>query len=147
MKASEFIDFASQLAAATDASAPSLRSSSSRAYYGAFHVAKQFLHSLDAAFSCRSGGNDHQFVQQHLMYCEVPDVADLGRLLSNLHESRKDADYRLEIMECESANYAQLCVDRASKIRDDLAKVAMIPAMKANVIAGINKYRKKFNIT
>jgi uncharacterized protein (UPF0332 family) len=146
MKASEFIEFASKLAAGDDTSASSLRSSSSRAYYGAFHVAKQFLRSLDETFRCRNRNNEHQFVQHHLIYCDVPHVSELGRLLSNLHEKRKDADYHLDQLECESNEYAQYCVNVAVKIRDELNNVAKIPNMRSSVTLGISKYREKLNI-
>jgi uncharacterized protein (UPF0332 family) len=115
MNGQEFIDVATRLAVATTATAGTYRSAVSRAYYGAYHLAREFLNSL--GFHASRGSNEHQWVQRHFCNCQLLVASQLGRLLENLHVSRKEADYDLQATGNDSAPAARLAVLRAEQIK------------------------------
>lgn len=147
MNGSDFIDFAGQLSVAEPSLPAPTRSAVSRAYYGAFHLAKDFLIEIDNSFRARTGENEHQFIQRHYQHCGVEPVATLGQLLSNLHESRKVADYRLDKDSAESKENARFCVKRADNIRTEISNIRNDTALQDKVVHGIQAYRKRLNIT
>ena len=69
------------------------RSAASRAYYAAFHVARDFLNSL--GFAIRQGDQSHAAVYRRLSNTRVPDVDDVGNRLIDLRRLRNQADYDL----------------------------------------------------
>jgi hypothetical protein len=52
----------------------------------------------DLSISCRadSGGNEHKLVVDYLAGSQVDEAAEIARLLRNLSQSRKEADYDLD---------------------------------------------------
>jgi hypothetical protein len=96
----ELVDFAEQLA---DTSEACLRASISRAYYGAFHAAKDFHDNLPAsgAVTNPNEGVHGRLYQQLLapaldkndpLYTRSKRVGYMGR---NIHGMRIKADYKL----------------------------------------------------
>src|SRR5262249_23489096 len=87
----EFLTLARQLSLATTESA--WRSAISRAYYAAFHVARQLLEDLGFAvpYADRADG----YVWLRLSNCGEAVVEQAGRELNDLRRHRNSADYDL----------------------------------------------------
>ena len=67
------------------------RSSVSRVYYAAFHVARQLLE--DVGFTVPRGERAHAYLWLRLSNCGQPQVQDAGRRLNTLRGQRNRADY------------------------------------------------------
>ena len=67
------------------------RSATSRAYYAAFHVARQLLFSLGFAVPTSDRGHAHLWLR--LSNAGHPDVEVAGNRLNNLRGDRNSADY------------------------------------------------------
>jgi uncharacterized protein (UPF0332 family) len=136
----EFFTFAGTIAAQEHRGPAAYRSAASRAYYSAYHIALRFL--ADLSFYCRGDGmSKHQWLQQCLINCGVSEATEAGKLLENLQESRNDADYRLDIAECETRKNAQFCVERADSIKSQI-DVCRQPAISQKINDGLIAYRK-----
>jgi uncharacterized protein (UPF0332 family) len=144
MNGGEFIEFAGKLSAVPNSVPAQYRSASSRAYYGCFHLARQFL--IELQFLCRRGTNEHQFVQHHFKHCKDPIAKQIGDSLSDLHEYRKQADYELDDLDAQTQNYAQTCILMAHEIRSQLDRCRepnLLPAIRQEMI----NYRALLNIS
>jgi uncharacterized protein (UPF0332 family) len=87
----DFISLAIKLAnSSTEAE---LRTSVSRAYYGAFHVAKELVESCGVVLA--RGSNPHDKVYYCLDNCADEDAKKAGSKLNSLRAVRNDADYEL----------------------------------------------------
>jgi uncharacterized protein (UPF0332 family) len=136
----EFFTFAGSIAAQENRGPAAYRSAASRAYYSAYHIAMHFM--ADLSFYCRGDGiSKHQWLQQCLINCGVPEASEAGKLLENLQESRNDADYRLDNAECETRKNAQFCVERAESIKSQI-DVCRQPPIRQKISAGLITYRK-----
>jgi uncharacterized protein (UPF0332 family) len=67
------------------------RSAISRAYYAAFHVARQLL--ADLGFRVPRADTAHIFVAWRLQNCSVPQIQKAGADLDTLRSLRNQADY------------------------------------------------------
>jgi len=115
MKPTEFTAFAERLAVQPATTPASIRSATSRAYYGAFHLVREFLEQLEF-----QPGGQHNL---HLWFldCSEPHGGAIGRLLGNLQSYRIKADYRLELLFTEEPLYARRAVEAAREIETLLA--------------------------
>jgi uncharacterized protein (UPF0332 family) len=77
----DFIDLAAKMAVATNESPVCFRTAISRAYYGAFHLARDLL--AEMGYRCRVRENEHVFVQRHFANCHHPQAVEVAGLLSN----------------------------------------------------------------
>jgi uncharacterized protein (UPF0332 family) len=143
MIGNDFIDFASKLAVSQPTTPAGCRSAVSRAYYGAFHMALEWL---EESHFHKFGDNEHLQVQRHFQNCNVTEGIEIGTLLKNLHESRKDADYRLDKLQAETDANAKACVLRADAIRTRLQQASPSDPTGQAIVAGIEKFRQKLNI-
>jgi hypothetical protein len=141
MNGADFIDFAAKIAA-TYADAASCRSAISRAYYGAFHLAKSFLDRIDSRPP--RNANAHVFVQRRLTSCGHSQAAEAGFLLADLYADRLSADYNLEKKPVESVAYARMGVVRAKRIQDSLEACDSQQA-RDQIRAGIADYERKIS--
>ncbi|HEX5447049.1 MAG TPA: hypothetical protein VFW87_24755 [Pirellulales bacterium] len=75
-----------------------LRSAVSRAYYGAFHVARTFLGDCGLRFSAKEmyGAEVHQKVRYCLSQSGNTDAPRVSRNLRLLRSQRNEADYNLD---------------------------------------------------
>lgn len=144
MDGNDFIEFAGKLAASKTCGPAGYRSATSRAYYGAFHLARSFLHQ--SGFYSVKGGNEHQWVHRHFLNCQFNEAREAGRLLENLHESRKEADYDLARSYADDAKNARACVDRADRIRDRINRCSA-PENLSVVQTEMLHYRKLAGLT
>ncbi len=115
MKGEEFIALAGRLALAAKAGPADYRSAVSRAYYGAYHVAVEFLKA--------SGSNpprSHGEVQRMLARLGRANTTTAAHFLSDLQSRRVRADYLLDFAATETAAYASHSVEMARDIASQL---------------------------
>lgn len=91
-----------------------LRSATGRAYYAAFHVARDWLIRLGIRVS--KGGAAHGEVQICLENSGAPEIAEAGSALRRLHAHRIRAHYRLDVPDAEKAAFAEQAVESARDI-------------------------------
>lgn len=93
MQGREFFELAVQL---SNGSRPSeTRSSVSRAYYGAFHVAREFVHT-ECRVALPPDATAHKKLHELFEACGLAILVTVGRRLASLREARNYADYRLD---------------------------------------------------
>lgn len=140
MNADDFLSLAGKLAASTDAGEATYRSAVSRAYYGAFHLAKSLLGEL--GHSAPRTANVHVFVQHHLNGSGQPSACMAASLLSDLHAARNQADYQLDNDSAGTQAVAKLSVETAHEIRSALVNCAETQA-REQVVAGLAAYAQR----
>ena len=95
------------------------RTAIGRAYYGAFHIAQDFLLALGARLpAAKEQRSVHQFVQMALHNSKDDQIVKAASLLYDLGEYRKDADYELAESEHGRQKLAQQCHCMAGDVRD-----------------------------
>ena len=98
------------------------RTAIGRAYYGSFHVSKDFLIGIGIILPPkRDKKNEHIYVRQALSQSANADAVEAAKSLGELHEYRKSADYYLELNEHDQ-KLAQHCHFLADDIRARIAK-------------------------
>ena len=91
MTGRDFLTLARQLAyGATEAE---WRSATSRAYYPAFHTARQLFQ--DIGFTVARADRAHVYLSRRLLNSEDPSVTQAGSDLNALRGNRNEADYDL----------------------------------------------------
>jgi hypothetical protein len=143
MDAKEFLDLAGRLSLGRVAGPAEFRTAISRTYYGVYHLARRIL-TDELRFVCRDD-NEHRWVQRHFYNCQMQSAKDVGRLLGNLHEARKSADYELSNVAIETAPQARFQLERAAEIQSRLqscASNANLELLRAEMIA----YRTRANV-
>lgn len=115
MKPGEFIRFAEKLAVQPGAVPAVLRTAASRAYYGAFHLTREFL--IDLGFRPGANHNLHNWLTDS----SHPAAKKLARCLSDLQTERIRADYELDRTGPESPNSARRAVEMARDFETYLA--------------------------
>ncbi len=142
MNGKDFISLAGRLAVAGKSSEAEYRSAVSRAYYGAYHCARELLESF-GFFGGSKVGNEHEWARRHFENCQVTEAATLGSLLKNLHTSRKEADYDLDKPGNNTQAAAKLAVERANKI---LSLLAQCQQNSTTIRTEMLAYRKLANV-
>jgi uncharacterized protein (UPF0332 family) len=115
MRGEEFIALAGRLTAATKAGPAEYRSAISRAYYGAYHAAVEFLKASGTV-----PPRDHGEVQRLLARSGGANALAASHFLSDLQSRRVRADYQLDYAAAETAAYAIQSVEMASDIQSQL---------------------------
>jgi uncharacterized protein (UPF0332 family) len=137
MRAKEFAVVASRLSQIPAAGPADFRTSISRAYYAAFHVAVEALTQIGAVLHAGPGG--HSEVANCLIASGDDAVRDAGRAMSDLHTRRIHADYRMARTDVETRTSAQSACEIAHDIIRELeafcADQARCKAAKANIDA------------
>ncbi len=134
MKPAEFIALAGTLSLQLET--PRVRTSISRAYYGAFHLATEFLADLGM-----SAGKDHD-LHRPLLASRHPLAVEAGNYLSDLYDFRRRADYRLGDAEVEQQARAMYCVERARRI-ESLLKQCSAEPVRSEIKAAIETYQQQ----
>lgn len=116
MNAIEFLNLAHRLAASTGEA--QARSSISRSYYAAFHVAKELIESCGVVLP--DGPEAHARLRQCLGNCGDANAAAAASKLDSLRLIRNDADYELHSINFESAD-AQHQLGNARRIIESLS--------------------------
>lgn len=112
MNGAAFLNLAFQLASASDE--PRLRTAVSRAYYGAFHQARELLR--DAGVHVPSSEQVHRRVFQVFSNAGHPSTREAGKLLDSLKAARNVADYDLESTAFQAADGTRLTIDSAKRV-------------------------------
>ena len=94
MNSRDFLDLAAELILGEREA--DWRSAVSRAYYAAFHVARQLLDIC--GFRVPQADRSHKYLAQRLMNSGHPEVVDVGLDLDDLRRVRNSADYDLKRM-------------------------------------------------
>jgi uncharacterized protein (UPF0332 family) len=115
MNGEDFIAFAGRIAAGAKGGAADFRSAVSRAYYGAYHLAVDFLISTGA-----NPPADHGEIQRMLYRTGNANARMASRFLGDLQSHRVKADYHLHQKSVETAAFAMQCVEQARDIQSEL---------------------------
>jgi uncharacterized protein (UPF0332 family) len=99
------------------------RSAISRAYYAAFHVAREFLTTL--RFRVPAGEQAHAYIWLRLSNTGDPKNDVLGRLLRDLRGRRNTADY--DLARARTASNAQDALNDAKDLIAQLAALSGSP--------------------
>ena len=96
------------------------RTAVSRAYYGAFHVARRFLINCGLCFSQKEtyAAEIHRKVQYCLSECGNSDTVKASGHLRSLRDRRNEADYDLESAEFKTTASILASVRLATEIVD-----------------------------
>ena len=124
----EFIALAQRMAASGGDRAW-FRTVSSRAYYGAFHGATEFLAELNVHPTKTE--RVHFIVHAYLENSMNRPSENAGRLLGDLHVRRKEADYKLASGPYETAAFARYSVEMALRIRELIVECTTDPLRTA----------------
>ena len=139
MTGDEFLALAVELFAKNRAPNEAMcRTIISRAYYGAFHLAREYVVQLGFPET-----DKHRFLSDSLSASDEPNVMRAGDLLRSLATSRGRADYDLkqphvgkQVME---PLFLRDSIERADKVRD-LLRLATSAAAQATARNGIQQY-------
>lgn len=139
MQGKQFIRVAEQLLKGEE---PHWRSAVSRAYYAAFHTAREAL--ALKTLPLPGGPADHKRVPQCLNYSGNASLQVQGTALSDLHKKRNDADYEL-VQKTITPKEAELYTKMAKEV---IAALGASPLMKDGdeskaVVERIREYLKK----
>lgn len=137
MTGADFIDLAGKLLAGSRIPSEALcRTVTSRAYYGAFHLARQFLAGVGIKTT------DHGDAWKLLGGCGQEVAQRVASGLRTLHENRVTADYRLDLAIANDAAFARSNVERATDLMSLVAQCDQEP-LRTAIQAGIENYRRK----
>ena len=113
------------------------RSAVSRAYYAAFHVARDLLTGL--GFRVPHGPQAHAYLWMRLSNCGDPGIADAGSDLNDLQGWRNRADY--DLRRTLNQPTARTWVRTARAVVQRLDSALVDPA-RAQVIRAIRDYER-----
>ncbi len=114
------------------------RSALSRAYYAAFHIARQLL--TQCGFAVPRGDQAHAYLWLRLSNAGHPDVHYVGTKLNDLRKARNRADYELE--HSVDAASALEKVQAAADIIELLDDVAKETAILAQITEAMKNYER-----
>lgn len=105
----------------TGAAEAEWRSAVSRAYYGAFHVARQLLQDL--GFQVPRGDQAHAYLWLRLSNCGDPNVQVAGSDLNTLRPERNRSDYDVSLtLRHRDANLQVQAANRIIHMLDAVSK-------------------------
>ena len=136
MKAQDFLDVADELAAGNREA--EWRSGASRAYYAAFHVARQLL--IVCGFAVPDGESCHGFVWLRIANAGQPQINNIGNGLRELRRLRNLADYNLDISF--NQHEALGCVSRAIDYVRILEAAQTMAGIMTQIPATIRDYER-----
>ncbi len=139
----QFLLFADSVAQNPSSGPAGYRSAIFRAYYAVYLQARDLI-GVTMGFRIDGGGNEHKFIQRLLLNCSLEEGQEVGELLKNLHQSRREADYDMDLLHCESQAEARLCVARAQEVSQRLATCAS-GMVFTKIKLGIRAYLQKTN--
>lgn len=135
MDGSDFIDLADDLL--THHSEARCRTSVSRAYYGAFHVARHVIESNGVVLP--KGPESHNKLQMCLQHCGDKDVLQAALMLGSLRSDRNTVDYDLVDAKFTKTQNVQLRIASAKDIITRLAACDQEP-LRSTVHAAVRQY-------
>jgi uncharacterized protein (UPF0332 family) len=136
MTGDDFISFATQLLHSSDSSEAARRTVISRAYYGAFHLARSYLLGLGVRL-----GREHGDVWKGLGSSGVQIAKQAATQLAVLHQNRVMADYDLNSTKPVNPGFVKDNLERAKKIESLLVVCGREPH-RAQIKAGIEAAKR-----
>lgn len=109
----------------------------SRAYYSAFHAARQALRRL--GFSIRQGDQAHAAVHRRWSNCGHAELAKIGELLNDLRSERNVADY--DIDQAFVSRRADEAIADADVVFSQLTR-KLTAEEQSNLVAAIRRYER-----
>ncbi len=140
MDGRNFISLAGKLAAAPAGDEATYRTAVSRAYYGAFHVARSFL--VELGFEPVENANVHAFVRQYLNGSGHPEACVAATHLRRLPAARNRADYQLNDPDVGSRGFAMVSVERAHRVVSGIEN-CRADNVRESIREAIIKYEQK----
>jgi uncharacterized protein (UPF0332 family) len=136
MKPAAFLDLADDLAVGDNEAA--WRTAVSRAYYAAFHAARDFIRKcgFEPPFADRA----HAYLIHRLMQSGDAQLDFVGRELSDLRSRRNEADYEIDTEFAQRR--ASNLVYRATDVVRILEDYAAEPALWPGIVAAIQAYER-----
>lgn len=141
----DFIQLSNRWSMLTNEGEAVWRTATSRAYYGAFHVARAFVHDTLGIVDLGSRENQHRFVREALAHSGDTSAVTAASILTALHEHRKDADYELARSDHAKIKIAKATFLLADKVQNLIAVCSVpanYPAMKASILGWMRAVRK-----
>jgi uncharacterized protein (UPF0332 family) len=135
MNGRDFLTFARTLA--TSGQEAAWRSMVSRAYYAAFHVARERF--ADLRFTVPRADRAHSYLHMRLQNCGHPQAAAAGVSLDKLRADRNRADYDLHRPIVR--NFALSAIHSAEQIVQALDSARIEPA-RTLIVDGIKVYER-----
>lgn len=129
MNPSDFISLAVRLSNSSQEA--DLRSSVSRAYYGAFHLARQFLADCGLRFAQKDlyAAEVHKKVRYCLSEAANSDAVVVAGRLRFLRDQRNEADYDLDSNKFRTAGNSMAMIRVTQEIVDALQRCRAEPAV------------------
>jgi hypothetical protein len=143
MEGIEFLQFAAFLAA-QNRDEVARRTAVSRAYYGAFHLAREFLEEVGVRVPANATG--HGFILLRLENCGHADAREAGSLLSDIRSERNRADYDLSDRRFERIENVRAVIETASEIQRLLLTFRSEPT-RTSIRDGITRYHQQVRYT
>jgi uncharacterized protein (UPF0332 family) len=140
MTGKDFLQVAVQLA--SQASEPHWRSATSRAYYAAFHVAREALEQNGVHIPENATG--HERVIRCLNNAQDIELAKAAANLGTLRSSRITADYRLRSASF-SRSQAAISLAWAKGVLKGVEESPLKTGNPSKVLAAIEKYLRSVN--
>lgn len=136
MNARDYLELAGELAGGSREA--DWRSAVSRAYYAAFHVARNLL--VQVGFRPPADAQGHAYLWLRLSNTGHPDLDEVGQHLHNLRQVRGQADYQFDRPFREGLAVVQ--VDLAFGIIRTLDDLAATPGVLARVVDAMRGYER-----
>jgi uncharacterized protein (UPF0332 family) len=136
MNPNDFLDLASELVGGTREA--EWRSGVSRAYYAAFHTARDLL--CHCGFAVPASDRAHAYLWLRLANCGHPLVSRAGDRLQDLRRQRNHADYDLDqpFGEADAVHHFNV----ASDVVRLLEEVPTVPATMARITDTMRTYER-----
>jgi hypothetical protein len=125
---------------ATEINPEGRRSTISRAYYAAFHVAAEFLDGI--GHQIPDGPQGHALAYQYLYNCGDDPLKEAAGYLDDLRGQRNTADYKLNNPRIENNGIVRNCIDLAGEIIKSLDNCKGSAKRKQNVTNAVREYKR-----
>jgi uncharacterized protein (UPF0332 family) len=135
MKSRDFLALAQRLV--SESAEVSWRSAVSRAYYAAFHVARELLE--DIGFVVARADRAHAYLWRRLSNCGDPKVQAAGQQLNDLRGDRNEADYNLRLSLAQTVANGQV---RAAQRIIDILEAAAIEPTRSAILDSMKTYER-----
>jgi len=135
MNSRDFLSLAQRLV--SEAAEVSWRSAVSRAYYAAFHVARELLE--DMGFAVPRADRAHAYLWRHLSNCGDPNVQAAGHQLNDLRGDRNEADYDLGLSLARKVANGQV---RAAQKIIDIFQAAGTEPTRSAILDSMKTYER-----
>ncbi len=118
------------------------RTSVSRAYYGAFHVAREYL--LQGGLRIAKSDSAHIMVARFLSWSDDLEMMDVSTQIGDLRSARNEADYDMDRARLEDVKNASMWLETARSCIDAM-DAAFKVSNREGIFQAIRVNEKKVN--